>query len=119
MHSNVKQQGDAKPKQERYTASSNLPSPKTKMWVTTKRTRLCVALKYIGRWFDPKGKTSVQTTTTTHGIHYNEVYFYRPFPVLSHFRTRSPLLRATSITILKLFISTVSGCYMDCFMIPC
>ena len=43
MHSNVKQQGDAKPKQERYTASSNLPSPKTKMWVTTKRTRLCVA----------------------------------------------------------------------------
>ena len=54
--------------------------------------------KYIGRWFDPKGKTSVQTTTTTHGIHYNEVYFYRPFPVLSHFRTRSPLLRATSIT---------------------
>ena len=57
--------------------------------------------KYIGRWFDPKGKTSVQTTTTTtttHDIHYNKVYFYQPFPVLSHFRTRSPLLRATSLT---------------------
>ena len=56
--------------------------------------------KYIGRWFDPKGKTSIQTTTTTtYSIHYHEVHFYQPFPVLSHFRTRSPLLGAASLTV--------------------
>ena len=60
--------------------------------------------KYIGRWFDPKGKTSVQTTITAYGIHYNEVYFYQPFPVLSHSRTRSPLLWATSLTVCYIYI---------------
>ena len=66
--------------------------------------------KYIGCWFDLKGKTSVQTTTTTttYGIHYNEVYFYQPFPVLSHFCTHSPLLGAAFLTfwMLNLWLSS-------------
>ena len=63
--------------------------------------RSCDPWKYIGHWFDLKEKTSVQTTMT-HSIHFNKVYFYPPFPVLSHFRTRSPLLRATSLTSLSI-----------------